>query len=103
MPRTVEHIVSCHHAASALRAAGKPTLIEQREAAIALVEANLAQCCTELIEWSDTGVLSDGKVREVARLCAFAGHSDLSVAETIIKRLAFEFVVGRDHIVVKTE
>ncbi len=56
-------------------------LNEQREAAIALAEANIAQCCAELIAWADTGVLPDGKVREVAKLCAFAGNHVLAVAD----------------------
>lgn len=59
---------------------------------------NLPQCCAELIEWSNTGILCDGKVRMLRGLVDFAGSSALAVAEGIVKRAAFEDVVKRSNV-----
>lgn len=55
---------------------------------------HLRECAEELLEWSDTAILRDGKVRELAQLCAvWAGHHDaLAIAESLIKRAALQFV-----------
>ncbi len=48
----------------------------------------------ELIEWSSTGILKDGRVRELAHILhELAGPNALTVAESYAKSAAFEFVV----------
>ena len=58
--------------------------------------ANLRDCAEEILEWSDTALLRDGKVRELARMCAvWAGDRDaLSIAERIVQRAALLAVVA---------
>jgi len=53
-------------------------------------KAHIIECANELIEWSRTGLLVDGKVRELARQCAkWTGAKDsLTVAESIVKNEA---------------
>lgn len=63
---------------------------EKLEEAKRFVKDNLEECCRELIEWHDTSILCDGKVREVAKLCSFAGRDALPVAESLIKMAAYE-------------
>lgn len=65
---------------------------EKLEEAKRLIRENLETCCRELLEWHDSGILRDGKVREIARLCSFAGSSALSLAEGLIERAAIEHV-----------
>lgn len=57
--------------------------------------ANLRECAEELLEWSDTAFLRDGKVRELARLCAvWTGDRDaLPIAERIVQRAALRAAV----------
>lgn len=56
---------------------------------------NLRECAEELMEWSETALLRDGKVRELARLCAvWAGDRDaLPIAERIVQRAALRAAV----------
>ncbi len=53
---------------------------------------HLTACCAELLEWQDTAILCDGRVRELAALCnTFVGnHDGLRVAESFINRAAVE-------------
>lgn len=57
--------------------------------------ANLRECAEELLEWNNTGLLRDGKVRELARLCAvWAGDRDsLSISQRIVEHGALRAVV----------
>jgi hypothetical protein len=41
---------------------------DARSKAQEFVAANLAECCADEIEWQDTGLLRDGKLREAAKL-----------------------------------
>lgn len=59
-----------------------------RERAEEFCSLHLVQCCRELAEWGKTSVLCDGKVRELAQLFSYAGHSALSLAEAEVKRQA---------------
>lgn len=57
--------------------------------------ANLRECAEELLEWNDTASLRDGKVRELARLCAVwaSEHVALPIAERIVQRAALRAAV----------
>lgn len=57
---------------------------------------HLAECCAELIEWKDTAILRDGRVRDLSVLCAkfIARHDCLAVAESFINRAAMNSVVA---------
>lgn len=65
---------------------------EKLEEAKRFAKDNLEECCRELIEWHDSSVLRDGKVRELAKILSFTGHVTLSVAESLIKRVAYEHI-----------
>lgn len=55
---------------------------------------HLRECAAELIEWSDTAVLKDGKVRELARLCSeMVPHAceGLKLAQRLVEREALLF------------
>lgn len=68
--------------------------VQALEDAKRFAKENLVQCCEELIELSATGVLCNGKVRELRKMVDFAGPAALSVAETIVKQAAMEIVVA---------
>lgn len=69
-------------------------LIEQRDKAIEFCNANLIECCTELLEWQRTGLLQDGKVRELCKMLYFSGHSAMALAEEFVKTAAMERLVS---------
>lgn len=54
-------------------------------------QRHLTELAYELLEWHKTSILRDGKVRELARLCDFAGHP-LAVAEKLISDECLEIV-----------
>ena len=66
-----------------------------RDESEAFAAAHMRDCAEELLEWSDTALLRDGKVRELARLCAvWAGDRDaLPIAERIVQRAALRAVM----------
>lgn len=67
---------------------GSKEVMAQAEA---FVRENLSECAAELIEWIDTAVLRDGKVREAARILQPVLHHDaIKVAERIVERAALE-------------
>ena len=68
-------------------------LIARRNKAIEFCNDNLDQCCIELIERNHTGLLRDGKVRELCNMLDFASHSAMALAEEIVKTAAMESVV----------
>lgn len=53
---------------------------------------HLKECCAEILEWQDTAVLRDGKVRELAAMVGgfISNHDTLRVAESFISRAAIE-------------
>jgi hypothetical protein len=69
-----------------------------REAAEAFCAANLKACCAELVEWSRTALLRDGKVRELASLCAvYMGEYDsLKLAERMVQNAACELIATKE-------
>lgn len=66
-------------------------MIAARERATEFAKANLSVCAGEILAQNESGILkADGKVRELAKLCAefTGGHNPLGVAESIVKNLA---------------
>lgn len=57
-------------------------------------EDHLSQCCAELVEMHDTGVLLDGRMHELTRLCAYAGAGAQPVAEAMVKIAAMRRVAA---------
>lgn len=60
-------------------------------------KAHLNEMCAELIDFGSTSILlSGGFVRQLAQMYhddGIDGSSALSVAESLVKKLAFDFVV----------
>lgn len=54
---------------------------------------NLAECAGELLAWRNTGLLGDGRMRELAAMLRpLSPHDHLSLAESVIVRVALERV-----------
>lgn len=66
---------------------------QQREAGMQFCKNNLAECCHEILEWHETAILRDGKVRELAGIFYFAEPHALSMAEEAVKTEAMKFVL----------
>ncbi len=67
-------------------------LLELRKKADDFATDNLAECCKELTMWSNTGILEDGKVRELARMFDYAGYHSLALAQAEVSRKAVEII-----------
>lgn len=67
-------------------------IMQFRVEAQAFAAEHLAECAAELIEWQDTAILRDGRVRELAAKCEkfISNHDSLPVAESLINRAAVE-------------
>lgn len=65
------------------------------ERAVLFAHDQLPQCCAELLAWRTTGVLPEGKVRELAELCSFAGHHALGLAQSLVQDAALEQLAPR--------
>lgn len=68
--------------------------IRQREADEFCV-AHLMECCRELVEWSRTGILCEGKVRKLATMFAHCSDSEMTqlrIAERTVQMAAVELV-----------
>lgn len=57
---------------------------------------HLKECCAELLEWQNTAILRDGRIRELASMCRkFVGdHDGLRVAESFVNRAAVERIAN---------
>lgn len=54
-----------------------------------IVRNNLADCCTELVEWWETGVLCGGVIRDVAaKLRELDKENNLRMAERLVEKEA---------------
>jgi hypothetical protein len=54
---------------------------------------HIAEMVEEMIEFQDSGILKDGKVRQLAEICRiFAATSNLSVAQSLVTRAAYDFI-----------
>lgn len=69
-------------------------LYEARARAEEFCAQHLVQCCREMQEWSDTAILPDGKVRELAKLFDYSGHNALALAGAEVKRQAMMAMCG---------
>lgn len=66
---------------------------EAMDAARSMVAANLPELANEWLEWQQTSVLKDGKLREMARILqAVSIYDALSIAENLLKAAAMEVV-----------
>lgn len=64
------------------------------DAAEAFAMKHVVELCEEFLEWSDTGILRDGKMRELrAILKPMLNNDASSVAESYAKNAAIKFVV----------
>lgn len=68
-------------------------LKQKMDVAEEFARKNIYDCVTELLEWQNTSLLKDGKVRELAKLCSFAHERQLAVAEAIIARQAYKSLI----------
>ncbi|MEJ8837617.1 hypothetical protein [Ramlibacter sp. AN1133] len=50
-----------------------------------------------MVELERTGILRDGRVRELAALCRFAGNDALQVAQAIVHSQAMRYVASVAH------
>jgi hypothetical protein len=64
---------------------------EKKAAAEVFCREHLGECCEELLEYRKTGLLRDGKVRELAQLMAKDGDDSLEMAEWAIQVEAMRF------------
>ena len=61
----------------------------------AAIRRDLPQIAAELLDWYDTGLLTDGAFRKAASiLLPIPLHDHLGIAEGIARRLAFEAVIA---------
>lgn len=68
----------------------------QINACEAVIRENLQDCCKELSEWWDTGLLSDGKLRQAAALLKDKGFTDpIRMAERHVEMLAVRSIAER--------
>lgn len=65
---------------------------EQRASCEQYAADHLHECAAELIEWHDTALLCNGRIRELAAMCAeWTGERDaLRVAERMVERAALK-------------
>lgn len=64
----------------------------------AFAENNLAQCSREIVEWRRTGILRDGKVRELETIVEQLGLDDATrQAEGFVVQAALEAAAQSDQ------
>lgn len=63
-----------------------------RQKCVEFAVEHLSECASELLEWSSTSLLRDGKLRELSEMCRAwgCGAEALSVAESIVQKVALE-------------
>lgn len=56
------------------------------------VKAHLAECAREMLEWYDTALLRDGRMRELAKILKpiSPNYDSLGLAESLVRRAALE-------------
>ena len=60
---------------------------------LAFTQKHLPALCAELAQFQDTGLLGQGKMRELADLCTFDTHGHLRQAERMIEHAAIRAVI----------
>lgn len=58
------------------------------------VNEHLRELCAELVEWQDTSLLRQGRLRELAALCTFDPDGQLRQAERMTERAAIRAIAG---------
>jgi hypothetical protein len=66
--------------------------------ATAFAQKHLRECCEEILELQDTGILRDGKMRELGHLCNLSKPYDLDIAKSLVTRAAFEEIVCKSSL-----
>lgn len=54
----------------------------------AFAQSHLAQLCQELADWQDSGILTEGRLRELAAMCTFNPDMALPQAERVVEQAA---------------
>lgn len=69
----------------------------KKQESIEFARRHLQECAGELLTWQDTGTLPDGKMRELARMCAaWTDESNaLSIAEHTVQREALRYLLDK--------
>jgi hypothetical protein len=68
---------------------------ELRERAMAFANEFRAECAAELLEWQDTAILPNGRVRELAAMLSeLDSHNSMALAEHFIQRASLEFAAS---------
>jgi hypothetical protein len=67
---------------------------EERRAMREFAEENLSELCAELAEWQDTGILREGKMRELAGICTYMQCDQLQQAERLVEHTAIRRLAG---------
>lgn len=59
-------------------------------------EHHTVELAREMMSWQDVGVLHEGKLRELARMCTFAPeYQRLNVAQHVATRACLEALVSK--------
>lgn len=65
-----------------------------------LIAANLAECCREELEWQNTALLCDGKMREAGAIYAQVdSHHALSIVQSEVARQAMQVIAAAPQVV----
>lgn len=60
---------------------------------------HLVECAQEILEWSKTGILCDGRVRELARMWdEVETHNALRIAQSFTERAAYKAIVASSQL-----
>lgn len=74
----------------------KSEVIEVRNEALAFAATHVKSLAAELVEWQDTGLLPEGKLRVLASIWAKIDESNaMSLAESTATRAALDAVVAK--------
>lgn len=70
-------------------------ILHQREQAHNFIITNLKALASEILDWKWTGVLPDGKLRQLADMHQYiSAHERLKVAQSAVEHTALEIVSG---------
>lgn len=63
-----------------------------RSDSVSFAQRHLVECAKELVEWRETSLLCNGRVRELGRMCSeFVGKDHgLKMAESLVKNAALD-------------
>ena len=60
------------------------------------IELHLRECCLELREWENTGIIPDGRLREAKSILIHPALKERSLThvESAVKRASMEYVIA---------